>query len=219
MGGYGGTLATARISTAEDHRQLAGQGDRASLAVPQLAILLHQPVDEHAGRNVPSSQPGAGRPRTCTVSSIVGTQPAATDPRRVGGKASAKATADSALGCVPSSKADPPGDLQGVPLPRPAPRAVGRQAEVEAVHDFGDRAAGLPGEVSQADALVRRGNVGRAGAHPGRSLALGEVTEGAEDPHPLAVALDDLGHDRDERPARLDDLGADETGPSAGGER
>jgi hypothetical protein len=36
-------------SMTEHHRQLTGQGDRSTVAVPQLAILLHKSVDQDAG--------------------------------------------------------------------------------------------------------------------------------------------------------------------------
>ena len=53
---------------------------------------------------------------------------------------------------------------------------------------------GLPGQMGEADALVGRRDVRRAGADPGRPLPLGQVAERTDDPDPLPAALDHLGH-------------------------
>ena len=117
------------VSTSEHHRQLAGQGDRASLAVPQLAILLQQAVDEDAGPEG-AEQParargGRGRAPSARWSAP---SPAAIEPSRVGGKASAKATADRALGSVPSRKRIQPVISKGSPSPgRPHGLSAGRR--------------------------------------------------------------------------------------------
>ena len=146
----------------EHHRQLPGQGDRSPLAVPQLAILLHQPVDEDAGPEG-AEQPAraAGGPGRAPSARWSAPSPAAIDPSRVGGKASRRPPPTGRSVRCPSRKRIQPVISNGSPSPGPSPRAVGGQAEVEAVHDLRDgpaRPAGSDGPGS---------HTGRAGECPG----------------------------------------------------
>ena len=88
---------------------MAAQGDEVARGVPDLAVLLHEAVLDEVAVERQHIGPGAGMPRTCTVSSTVGTQPAGMSTlKTAGGKASATSNKASVSMGRPSANANQP---------------------------------------------------------------------------------------------------------------
>ena len=145
--------------------ELARLGDERSRGVPDRTLLVEQAVLDEARHERHRSGPGAGTPRTCTVSSTVGTHATGSSVLNTAG-GNASAASRSAIASIGSSSANANQPVD--------PRLTGRLAGAEP--DVAPVAGGSAAARTSPASALRSGGGGTAqSSYDGRSTGASRV--------------------------------------------